>query len=168
MSHYALVLEIKKMLRNMDGWLDKAVAFAGAKKFDANTLLQARLASDMLPLSFQIQASCDHAKFAAARTGGKEAPKHADDQKSIEEYRARISSVIEFLDSFSEKDFEGIADRSYASPRWEGKSMTATNYFVENAIPNFFFHTGMVYALLRHNGVEVGKRDFLGAQTFKS
>lgn len=168
MSHYALVLEIKKMLRNMDGWLDKAVAFAAAKKFDANTLLQARLAPDMLPLGFQIQATCDHGKFAAARTGGKEAPKHADDQKTIEEYRVRISSVIEFLDTFNEKDFDGVADRTYASPRWEGKSMTAPNYLIENAIPNFFFHISMVYALLRHNGVEVGKKDFLGQQTFKA
>jgi uncharacterized protein len=168
MSHYALVLEIKKMLRNMDGWLDKAVAYAATKKFDANTLLDARLAPDMLPLRFQIQAACDHGKFSAARTGGKEAPKHADDQKTIEEYKTRIASVVEFLDTFSEKDFEGIADRTFASPRWEGKSMTAPNYLVENAIPNFFFHISMVYALLRHNGVDVGKRDFLGQQTFKA
>jgi hypothetical protein len=168
MSHYAIVLEIKKMLKNLDGWLDKAKSFAEAKKFDVNTLLSSRLAPDMLPLSFQIQAACDHAKFSAARTGGKDAPKHADDQKTVDEFKTRIASVLEFLDGFSEKDFEGIADRTFASPRWEGKSMTAPNYLIENAVPNFFFHTSMVYALLRHAGVEIGKRDFLGAQTFRA
>ena len=162
MNYHAIVLEMRKLLRNMDGWFEKAKAHADAKKFDANVLLQTRLAPDMLPLVFQVQAACDSAKFAAARTAGKEPPSHPDKEKTIEDVRARIATVAAYLDTFKPSDFDGAEKRSISNPRWEGKTMAAPDYFVEHAAPNFFFHFTMAYAILRHSGVEVGKRDYLG------
>jgi hypothetical protein len=160
---YAIVLEMKKLLRNLDGCLEKGVAHATAKKFDPGVLLQSRLAPDMFPLVRQIQSACDHAKFAAARTAGKDPPSHPDTEQTMQEARTRIATVVEYLDGFGAADFEGADSRTVSLPRWEGKSMTATEYFAEFALPNFFFHLTTAYAILRHNGVDVGKRDYLGA-----
>ena len=163
MSLYHHVIELKKLLGNIDTWLDKAAAHATAKKFDVNTLLQARLAPDMLPLVFQIRVACDHAKGAAARTAGKDVPVHPDTETTVDELKKRIAIVRDYLDTFKEEDFAGAKDRRVTMPRWEGKSMSAAEYLVEYALPNFYFHLTMTYALLRHNGVELGKKDFLGA-----
>ncbi len=162
MTLYPIVLEMKKLLGNMGGWLDKAVSHAAARGYDPNVLLQSRLAPDMFPLVRQFQNACDNAKFAAAFTTGKEPPTHADTEQAVDEVRARIAAVVSYLDGFSAKDFEGTDSRTVRRPRWEGKSMTGTDYFVEHAMPNFFFHLTMAYAILRHNGVDVGKRDYLG------
>jgi hypothetical protein len=158
---------MKKLLGSLDACLEKATAHAAAKKYDPNVLLQARLAPDMFPLIRQIQATCDTAKFAAARTTGKDSPSHPDTEQTIEEVRKRIAAVVAYLGEFSAADFQSIDDRTVSLPRWEGKSMTATTYFIEHALPNFFFHLTTSYAILRHNGVEVGKRDYLGAITFR-
>jgi hypothetical protein len=163
MSIYLTVVETKKLLRNLDSWLDKAVAQASLKGFDPQVLLESRLAPDMFPLLRQIQAACDQAKYAAARAAGKEPPSHPDDEQTLEDARKRIAKVASYLDTFTEADFSGVSTRVIRLPRWEGKSMTATDYFIEHAIPNFFFHLTMAYAILRHNGVDVGKRDYLGA-----
>jgi hypothetical protein len=167
MSPYVFVLEMKKLLRSLDGCIDKAVAFAAAKKFDPNVLLQSRLAPDMFPFVRQVQACCDQAKYAAARLAGREAPSHPDTEQTIDEVKKRIATVVAYLDEFSERDFAGVADRIVAMPRWEGKSMTAVNYFAEHAQPNFYFHLAMAYAILRHNGVDIGKRDYLGQLTWR-
>jgi uncharacterized protein len=167
MSTYASILEMKKMLTNMTGWLDKAVAFAGAKKFEADTMLTWRLAPDMFPFVRQVQSSCDTAKFAAARAAGKEAPSHPDTETSVAALKQRIATVVSYLDTFTAKDFEGDSDRMISLPRWEGKKMSAADYVTEHAQPNFFFHATTVYALLRHAGIEVGKRDFLGNMNFR-
>ena len=167
MSHYVLIQEMKKLLGQVDGWLDKAAAHATAKKFDVNTLLQARLAPDMLPFVFQVRAACDGAKFAAARSTGKDAPSHPDTETTVDELKKRVTSVVSYLDTFTAKDFDNTDSVSVSLPRWEGKSMTGTNYFAEHALPNFFFHLTTAYALLRHNGVDIGKRDYLGAFTWK-
>ena len=167
MSPHVIVLEMKKLLGQLHGMLDKAVTYAQTKKFDPNVLLQMRLAPDMFPFVRQVQAVCDQAKFAAARTAGKEVPSHPDTEASIDDLKKRIGTVIAFLDTFSANDFEGTDDRSVTTPRWEGKSMTATNYLIEHAQPNFYFHLAMAYALMRHAGVDVGKRDFLGALTWR-
>src|SRR5262249_47327488 len=152
-------------LGNLDRCLDKTVQHATAKKFDVDTLLHVRLAPDMLPFSFQIQAACDQAKFAAARASGKDVPSHPDTEKTVAELKARIAKVISFLDTFTAADFDGTDARKIALPRWEGKSMTATDYVVEHAMPNFFFHVTTAYDIMRHNGVDLGKRDFLGQLT---
>lgn len=167
MSIHVFVLEMKKLLRNLDACIDKAVAFAAAKNFDPNVLLQARLAPDMFPFVRQVQSACDFAKFAAARVAGREPPKHPDTEQTIDELKQRIASVVGYLDSFSAADFEGAEDRTVSLPHWQGKSMTAFDYFVEHAQPNFFFHYTTAYALLRHNGVDVGKRDYLGQMTWR-
>ncbi len=167
MSLHVFVLEMKKLLGNLDACLDKASAHATAKKYDANVLMQSRLAPDMFPLVRQIQAVCDQAKFAAARTAGKEPPAHADTETTIAEAKQRIATVIAYLGTFKKEDFAGLDDRKISLPRWEGKSMTAVDYFVEHAQPNFYFHLTSAYAILRHNGVDVGKRDYLGTLSLR-
>ena len=167
MSLYPIVVEMKKLLGQMTTWLDKAEAHAAAKGYDPNVLLQARLAPDMFPLVRQLQNACDNAKFAAAFTAGKEPPSHPDTEASFAEIRARIAAVIEYLGSFRAPDFEGTDAREVKRPRWEGKSMTATDYFLQQAMPNFFFHLTTAYAILRHNGVDLGKRDYIGKLSFR-
>ncbi|HWO21754.1 MAG TPA: DUF1993 domain-containing protein [Kofleriaceae bacterium] len=167
MSIYPVFLEVKKLLGTVPVWLDKAVEHAAAKKFEPNLLLQCRLAPDMFPLVRQIQMACDQAKFGAGRATGKEFPPHPDTEQTIDEVRSRIAAVLAYLDGFTAHDFEGTDERSISLQRWEGKSMSGTGYFVEQALPNFFFHLTMAYAILRHNGVDVGRRDFLGAITYR-
>jgi len=166
MAIYKIVLEMKKVLGSLDRCLEKATAHATAKKFDVDTLLHTRMAPDMLPFSFQVQTTCDQAKFAAARASGKDIPSHPDTEKTVADLRARIATVIAFLDTFKAADFDGTDARKITLPRWEGKSMSATDYVIEHAMPNFFFHATTAYDLLRHNGVEIGKRDFLGQLSY--
>jgi uncharacterized protein len=167
MSHHVLILQIKKQLQGVEAWLDKAVAHGTTKKFDPNTLLQARLAPDMFPFVRQVQSACDSAKYAASRTAGKEPPSHPDNETTIDDLKKRVASVVAYLDTFKESDFDGADDRLVSLPRWEGKSMTGTSYLVQHAMPNFFFHLTTTYAILRHNGVEVGKRDYLGTIEYR-
>ena len=160
--------QMKKQLRQLDQWLETAAAHAKTKSFDPNVFLTARLAPDQFAFARQVQIACDTAKLAASRLTGKEAPSHPDTEQTLDELRALVASVLTYLDGFSEKDFEGAATRVVTQPRWEGKTMSGANYFVEHALPNFYFHVTHVYALLRHNGVSVGKRDYLGPLTFNS
>src|SRR6185437_432939 len=103
MSTYALVREMKKVLSNMNGWLDKAVAFAGAKKFEPDTILAWRMAPDMLPFSFQIQTACDSAKYAASRAAGKESPSHPDTETTVAALKQRIETVCVYHATSTEK-----------------------------------------------------------------
>lgn len=160
---YQSYLQFKKQLGQIEKWLDQTETFAKEKSVDPNLFLTFRLAPDQFPLVRQIQSTCDTAKLSASRLTGKDAPKHPDTEATLDEIRARIRSVIEYLDGFSAKDFEGAATRSVTQPRWEGKVMTGEDYFLEHGQPNFFFHLAHTYAILRHNGVPVGKRDYLGA-----
>ncbi|RKG77837.1 DUF1993 domain-containing protein [Corallococcus terminator] len=160
--------QMKKQLGQMEKWLETAATFAKTKSFDPNIFLGFRLAPDQLPFSRQVQIACDSAKLAASRLTGKEAPSHPDTEQTLEQLSARIKSVIAYLDGFSARDFEGAAERSITQPRWEGKTMTGANYFLEHAVPNFFFHITHVYALLRHNGVNLGKADYLGALSLRA
>ena len=166
MTLHPLVLEMKKLLGHMLAWIDRAESHATAKGYEAGTLLQARLAPDMFPLVRQFQNACDTAKFAAAFTTGKEPPSHPDTEQTFAEVRARITSVIDYLGTFTEADFANTDSREVKRPRWEGKSMRANDYFVEQGLPNFFFHLNMAYAILRHNGVDLGKRDYIGQLSF--
>lgn len=164
--YHALFTQMSKELRQAEKWLDAAVAHAEARKFDPDLFLGFRLAPDQFAFVRQVQTACDTAKLAASRLTGKEAPKHEDKETTIAELRARIQAVIAYVDGLSASDFDGAATRVVTQPRWEGKTMTGANYFVEHALPNFFFHLTHAYAILRHNGVPVGKRDYLGALTF--
>jgi hypothetical protein len=168
MTLHPIMLEMRKLLGQMTTWIDKAEAHAASKGYDANTLLQARLAPDMFSLVRQFQNACDNAKFAAAFATGKEPPSHPDTEQTFAEVRARIASVIDYLGTFAPADFEGTDAREVKRPRWEGRWMRATDYFLEQALPNFFFHLTTAYAILRHNGVDLGKRDYIGRLSLQS
>lgn len=157
------VPQLTKMLQNLDRWLTKAEEHAKAKSFDPAVLLTARLAPDQYALTRQVQASCDAAKFTAARLTGKSPPAHPDTETTLEELHARIRSVVEFLGTVSEGDFEGAAERTVGLPFAPGKGMKGADYLVEMALPNFYFHITTAYAILRHNGVPLGKVDFIGS-----
>lgn len=163
--YFASFQQFKKQLGQLDKWLEMASAHAAAKKFDPNLFLGFRLAPDQFSFVKQVQTACDTVKLGASRLTGKEAPKHDDAESTIDELRARVRSTIAYLDGFGEADFASSAAASVTQPRWEGKTMTGADYFVEHAVPNFYFHLTTAYAILRHNGVGVGKRDFLGALT---
>jgi len=163
--YFAIFKQWKKMLGQLDKWLTTATTYATEKKFDPNLFLGFRLAPDQFAFVKQVQAACDTAKLASSRLSGKEAPSHPDNEQTIAELQARIQSVIAYLDAFTEKDFAEAASKSITQPRWEGRVMTGHDYFLEHAMPNFGFHLTHAYAILRHNGVVVGKRDYLGQLT---
>jgi uncharacterized protein len=162
---YEHISQFSRGLRQLSHCLDKAVAYAATRKFDVNVLASARLAPDQFDLARQVQIACDTAKLAAGLLSGKEVPTHADTEKTIDELKARIASTLGILEGFKESDFTGSADRIISRPRWEGKVMKGSDYLREHAVPNFFFHVVTAYALLRHNGVDVGKSDYLGQLT---
>jgi hypothetical protein len=166
--YFEIFRQMRKQLAQLDVWLDKADASAKARSFDANAFLECRLAPDQFAFVRQVQIVCDTAKVAASRLSGKDAPAHPDTEKTVDELRARVHAVLEYLDGFSAKDFAEAATRSITQPRWEGKTMAGSDYFVEHAVPNFYFHLSHVYALLRANGVAVGKRDYLGALSLRA
>ncbi|WP_374034267.1 DUF1993 family protein [Bdellovibrio bacteriovorus] len=157
-----------KTLKNLSAILDKGAHLAETKKFDVEVLLNSRLAPDQFPLTRQIQIACDTAKLGVARLTGKEAPSHPDTEKTLPELKTRIESTIAFLESVSAKDFTGADKKHISQPRWEGKYLTGEEYVLHHAIPNIYFHVTTAYSILRHNGVEIGKKDFLGALPFKS
>src|SRR6185295_15811352 len=154
--------QMKKQLGQLDVWFDAAEAHAKAKSFDVNVLLVARLAPDQFALARQVQAVCDTAKLGASRLTGKDAPAHPDTEKTVAELRERTKAVIAYLDGFGAKDFEGAATRVISQPRWEGQVMSGADYFLEPVVPNFYFHLTHTYAILRHNGVDIGKKHYLG------
>ena len=135
-----------------------------------NVLLQSRLAVDQFNLTRQVQIACDTAKLGVARLVGVEntAPKHEDGETSVAELQARIHSVLDYLASFSHADFSAAETRKISQPRWEGKYLTGREFAIEHAIPNMYFHVTTAYAILRHNGVALGKKDYLGAMPYKS
>jgi len=156
-----------KGLRNLLHFMGKGQAFADGKKVDMNVLMQSRLAPDMFPFFKQVQIACDTAKLGVSRLTGKDAPAHDDNQTGYAEMRNRIEQVISYLSTFSAKDFAGSESRQITTPRWEGKWMTGEEFVMHHAIPNFYFHLTTAYAILRHNGVDIGKKDFLGEMPFK-
>jgi hypothetical protein len=166
--YHQIVRQVRKMLGQIEPWLDAAVAHAQAKRFDPSVYLTARLAPDQFAFARQVQAACDVAKLIAARLAGKQAPTHADSEQTVDQLRARIRAVVGYLDEFSPSDFQAAASRVVVIPRWEGKVMNGADYLLEHGLPNFFFHLNHVYAILRHNGVNLGKADYLGPLTLRA
>jgi hypothetical protein len=164
-NHHAEIAQLAKVLRAVSGWLDKAEAHAKAKNFDANTLLTARLAPDMFPLVRQIQSACDGVKFYAARLAGQQAPKHPDTEQTIEALRTRIKAVLDYVGSFSPDAYANGDSVVVPLPFMPGKGMLGSDYAREMVLPNTYFHLATAYAILRHNGVELGKYDFLASLT---
>jgi hypothetical protein len=164
---YAQFTQFAKMLHNLSTLLDKAQAFAEGKKIDSEVLLNSRLSPDMFPLIRQVQIACDSVKLGASRLSGKEAPVNDDKEKTIPELKARIESTLGFVTSLKEADFKGWEERKISQPRWEGKWLTGHDYFQQHVIPNVYFHITTAYAILRHNGVDIGKKNYLGEMPYK-
>jgi hypothetical protein len=167
MIYELTVQQFSKMLGNFSAILDKAIQFSETKKFDFDILLNARLAPDQFNFTRQVQIMCDTAKLCACRMSGKDAPVHADTEKTVAELRARIDSVVSYLQTLTPKDFLESASRKISQPRWEGQYLTGDEFLVQHAIPNFYFHFTTAYAILRHNGVDIGKKDYLGKMPYK-
>jgi hypothetical protein len=162
-THYDSIRLFAKTLQNLEKWMDKATAHAKAKSFDVDVLAQSRLAPDQFAFAAQVQSACDQAKFAAAYLSGKQAPSHPDTEKTFAELHERIKKCLAFVESVQAKDLTG-ADEKRVAPGWlGGKWLRGDDYMIHVAVPNFFFHATMAYAILRHNGVELGKMDYIGA-----
>ena len=151
------------MLGNLSHFLDKAQANAATRKFDANVLVSYRLAPDMLPFSTQVLIACDAAKLCVARISGMEAPKFADTESTMAELQERIGKTLTYLNSVPAEKLDGTEAREITFPvgRDKSRTMTAEAYLKHWALPNMFFHVSMAYAILRHNGVDLGKTDYL-------
>ena len=151
-------------LTNLSAILDKAAAHAAARKFDSLVLVQSRLYPDMFPLSRQIQIACDTAKGAAARLAGLENPKHEDTETTLADLKQRVTKTLDFVKSITADKMRDSENRAIEL-KFPSRTLRFTGraYLTDFVLPNFYFHECMVYALLRNNGVEVGKDDFLGA-----
>ena len=157
--------QFKKQLGQLDKWLTTAAEYAKSRNFDPVVFPTLRLAPDQFPLARQVQIACDTVKLTAAYLTGKPAQPQEDNETTIEQLQVRIRSIITLLDGLAAADFEGAAARVVSQPRWKGEWMTGEDYFIQHSVPNFYFHLTTAYAILRHNGVAIGKRDYLGTQT---
>jgi hypothetical protein len=161
--YQASVPAFRQMLKALSAILDKAAAHAAAKKIDPSVFMAARLAPDMLPLPRQIHIAADFAKNTAARLAGVEPPKYADDETTFNELKARIAKTLDYVESIKPAQIDGSEERDITIPiGGKPTSFKGQAYLVNFALPNFYFHMTTAYAILRHNGVEIGKRDFLG------
>jgi hypothetical protein len=161
--YQASVPVFQQMLASLAGILTKAEAHATARKIDPSVFLGARLFPDMFALTRQVQLTSDFAKGPTARLAGQEPPKWPDEEKSFAELQARIAKTIDFLKSFKPAQIDGSEDRDVTIPiGGNPTTFKGQRYLVNFALPNFFFHHTAAYSILRHNGVEIGKRDYLG------
>lgn len=168
MSLYDITVPLwTKFLHNLDLILDKAAKNAEDRKIDMDVLLNARLAPDQFNFIRQVQITCDTAKLGVSRLTGKDAPKHDDTEKTLPELKTRIAQTISYLNDHNAKDFVGAEERKISQPRWEGKWLTGTEFCTQHAIPNFYFHLTTAYSVLRHNGVDIGKKNYLGEMPYK-
>ena len=163
---YQVISQCTQALKNIETWLDKAEAHAAAKKFDVGVLMASRLAADMQPFIYQVQSACDYVKAGAAWLSGQTPPKHEDNEQTIDDVRARIRKTVAFVESVKEPLYAGARERTVRLSWMPGKVIGGEDYLLQITIPNVFFHISMAYAILRHNGVDIGKRDFLGPMNF--
>jgi len=169
MIYELVVPQFTKMLGNLLAILDEAEKFAGEKKFEVGVLLQSRLSPDQFTLMQQLQVACDTAKLGAARLADaeKDAPVHDDKEQTLGDAKARIQSVITYLKGFSPEAFSKAAERRISQPRWKGKTLSGQEFLIQHVIPNFYFHITTAYAILRHNGVPIGKKNYLGDMPYR-
>ncbi|SDH96852.1 DUF1993 family protein [Nitrosomonas sp. Nm132] len=155
----------KQLLNSLNAILTKAEAYAAEKKFEPKVLLDARLFPDMFPLIRQVQVAADFAKSVSARLAGVEVPVYEDDEQTFADLQARIGKTLSFIESLTPAQFEGSETREIilrpGTPK--EKKMVGYTYLYHYGLPQFFFHVTTAYAILRHNGLEVGKGDFMGA-----
>ncbi len=161
--YQASVPRFVNILGNLSGILDKAQAFAEARKVDDTVLTAYRLYPDMLPMTKQVQIACDAAKGVVARLAGVEIPVHEDNEKTFADLKARVARTIAFIQTVTPAQIDGTEEKEIVIKRGEKEARyTGMQYLLGHAVPNFYFHIATAYAILRHNGVELGKRDFLG------
>jgi hypothetical protein len=161
--HAATAPAFARMLGNMLAWFDKAQAHAEARRFDPANYLGLRLAPDMLPLTRQVQIACDGAKGCMARLAGLEVPKWDDTEATLDELRARVRRTLDYVAGFTPEQLAGSEAREIVVPTRTGElRYSGEDYLRHFVLPNFYFHATTTYALLRHAGVEIGKRDYLG------
>ena len=168
MMYDLTVLQFSKMLKNLDAILAKTIPFAEAKKIEVDVLLNSRLAPDQFTLLRQVQIACDSAKLCVSKVTGKDAPVHDDKEATLAQLRTRIAETVAFMGTVTEKDFAGASERKVTTPRWEGKYLLGHEYVLHHSIPNVYFHITVAYEILRHNGVDVGKKDYLGTMPFRT
>ena len=164
--YYNIVSQCIRSLKQVEVWLDRAEQHAAARKFDVGVLMTSRLAPDMQTFIYQVQSACDYVKGAAGWLTGEAPPRHDDSEQTIADVRERIRKTIEFAESVKEPQFSGAADRTVRMSWAGGKTIRSRDYVLEITIPNVYFHLSMAYAILRHNGVDVGKMAFLGRITW--
>ena len=162
--YQASIPVFKQLLGGLSAVLAKAEAHASAKKIDPNALLQARLYPDMFPLLRQVQVACDFAKSVSARLAGVEVPSFEDQEASFADLQSRIAKTLAFIDSLTTAQMAGSETRQIVTQAGTPKEkiFTGESYLLNYGLPHFFFHTNTAYAVLRHNGVEVGKKDYIG------
>jgi hypothetical protein len=165
LSMYTVAVPMMKtLLGSLSAVLQKGADTAKAKGYDPAVLVNDRLAPDMLPLSKQVQIATDQAKGCIARLAGVEIPAYADDETTIEQLQARIAKTLAFIDSVPQSKIDGSEDKEIVLKMRAGDmTFTGLRYYIGFFLPNFTFHCTTAYNILRHNGVEIGKRDFLGA-----
>ena len=151
------------ILRNLSGLLDKAEAHCAAKKIDPTAITTYRFFPDMFPFTRQVQIACDSAKGAVARLAGVDIPKHEDTEQTFADLKARIAKTIDFLESVPASKVDGTEDKEIVLQMRAGeRRFKGMQYLLGHAYPNFYFHVTTAYNILRHNGVEIGKTDFIG------
>jgi hypothetical protein len=161
--YQASVPVFQQMLTALSANLDKGAAFADAKGISHAELVAARLAPDMFPLSRQVQIATDHAKGATARLSGRENPKYEDTESTLSELKARIAKTLDFVSGVPAGEIDGSEERDITiTVAGQPRTLKGQRYLIHNALPNFFFHVTTAYDILRHEGVEVGKRDYMG------
>ena len=164
--YYQVMTQCIESLKNLESWLDKAEEYAKAKKFDISVLMNARLAADQHPFIYQVQSACDYVKAGAAWLSGQTPPKHPDTEQTISELRARIQKTIAYSEGVKEAQYAGASERKVTLSWAPGKVIGGADYLLQLTVPNTYFHLTTAYSILRHNGIDVGKKDFLGAVNF--
>jgi hypothetical protein len=160
----ATIPVFEQLLNALAKIVDKAAAHTDERKIDPAVLLSSRLRPDMFPLVRQVQTLCDQAKNLGARLAGVEPPRFEDNEASFEEVKARIAKTLDYVRSLDQHAIEAGADRIVIFPLGPNKmKMKGADYALHFALPNFYFHLATAYGILRHNGLEIGKRDFMGA-----
>lgn len=164
--YHHVVGQYVRVLKGIERWLDKAEQLAAEKEFDVDVLMHSRLAPDMKDFAYQIQSACDYVKGAAGWLSGQKPPSHADTEKTFGELRERIRKTIAYAEGIAEDRFAAAEDQKIQLGWMPGKILNAQDYLLQMSIPSVFFHVCTAYAILRHNGVNLGKMDFLGEVNF--
>lgn len=167
MSTFEIIAQYSRMLGNLDRWIEMAIDHANKEGFDSEVFASARLAADQFCFVQQVQSACDAAKYAGAYLSGQTAPSHPDIETTLAELRARIRTCLGYLSTLHAADFEGAEERRVSPPWMNGNSVRGDHYLMRFSVPNFYFHVTTAYDILRHKGVQLGKRDFIGVHDWE-